>query len=71
MCPKGALKIITEVKELKTVLNVFILCGLQKQYLQILTISLQVNFYQINFSQRFYWKWKVYRQNLCNKNQQF
>ena len=30
MCPRGVLKILTEVKELKTVFNVFILCVLKK-----------------------------------------
>ena len=40
-----------EVKELRTVINVFIFCVLKKECLQILTISLQVNFYQISFIQ--------------------
>ena len=47
-------KIWTEVKELKTVFIVFILCVIKKQCIQILTISLQVNFYQINFIYWFY-----------------
>ena len=51
MFPRGVQKILTEVKELKTVLNVCIFCVLKKRCLQILTISLQVNFYQINFIQ--------------------
>ena len=74
MCLRSVLMILTEVKELRTVLNVFIFCVLKTQYLQILTISLQVNFYQINFIQWFYENviiYKVQRQTLCNKNQQF
>ena len=74
MFPRGVQKILTEVKELKTVLNVCIFCVLKKRCLQILTISLQVNFYQINFIQWFY----EYRRskdeinnNNSNKNQQF
>ena len=54
MCPRGVQKILTEVKDLETVFNVFIFCVLKKRCLQILTISLQVNFYQINFIQWFY-----------------
>ena len=53
MCLKGVKKILTEVKELRTVFNVFIFCVLDKRCLQNLTISLQVNFYQINFIQWF------------------
>ena len=54
MCPRGVQKILTEVNELKTVCKVLIFCVLKKRCLQILTISLQVNFYQINFIQWFY-----------------
>ena len=56
MCPRGELKILTEVKELKTVFNVFIFCVIKKWCLQTLTLSLQINFYQINFIQWFYEK---------------
>ena len=42
-----------EVKELRTVFNILIFCVLKKRCLQILTISLQVNFYQINLIQWF------------------
>ena len=41
-------------KKIRTVFNVFIFCVLKKRCLQILTISLQVNFYHINFVQCFY-----------------
>ena len=55
ICPRGVQKILIEVKELKTVFNVFICCVLKKQCLQqILTISLQANFYHINFIRWFY-----------------
>ena len=53
MCPRGVLKILPKVKEVRTVFNVFIFCVLKKRCLQILTISLQINFYQINFIQWF------------------
>ena len=41
-------------KRIKDRFNVFIFCVLKKRCLQILTICLQVNFYQINFIQWFY-----------------
>ena len=47
-------RFLTEVKELRTVFNVFIFCVLKKRSLQILTINLQFYFYQINFIQWFY-----------------
>ena len=43
-------------KRIKDRFNVFVFCVLQKLSLQILTISLQVNFYQIGFIQWFYEK---------------
>ena len=45
----GVYKISTEVKKLKAVFSVFVFCLLQNLCLQILTISLQVNLYHINF----------------------
>ena len=51
-------KILTVVKELKTVFNVFIFSVLQKQCLQILTICLQGYSYQIYFIQWFYENWR-------------
>ena len=38
---------------MKNSFNVFVFCLLQKQYLQILTINLQINFYHVNFIQWF------------------
>ena len=40
-------------KRIKDSFNVFIFCVLKKRCLQILSISLQVNFYQINLIQCF------------------
>ena len=54
MCSRGVYKILTEVKNLKTVFNIFIFGVQKKRCLQSLTISLQVNFYQIDFIQWFY-----------------
>ena len=41
-------------KRSKDSFNVFIFCVVKKRCLQILTISLQVNFYHINFIKCFY-----------------
>ena len=47
-------RFLTEVKELRdSFKRLYILCP-KKRCLQILTIILQVNFYQINFIQWFY-----------------
>ena len=48
----------------------FVFCLLQKQCLDILTISLQVNLYENNFIQWFYWKgrsiYKIYEIKTIN-----
>ena len=49
MCAVGVQEINTEIKQLKTDFYFFVFCLPQKICLQILTIILQVNFYQINF----------------------
>ena len=42
-------RFFTEIKELKKVFNFLVFCLLQKLCLRILIISVQVNFYPINF----------------------
>ena len=71
MCPRGVSKIFTEVKESNTDFNVFVLCVLRKQCLQILTINLQAYFYHINLIQVSYENGRSIDKNLCNKIKQF